>query len=359
MVATDSEVRFRPANRVGRSAHRAPAAKPASSASSQPHGAGSGTVRPTITEASPPTSTCPSPPMLKTPLWKATAAPRPVMISGSIYASTFRKLLVLPKEPVSMFQYTTRGSVGKPYGQTEQHQRQNQRKQRQSNPCFFHSVPPCADDMSLPIRCGAEGQAGLQPRQRVKKSLAEFAARRRQKIKIIFSRDMCVRENTSQAASVEFVRHGRAKLCAQQTASLLSKNPEGFSTVSRGRRPGRPSAPCCALGDLCRLPHLCFFNGAGDYDGAVLDGSHRCIVLLHHISGDLIGRAVKIQVQAVLCQTLFNGTGGELTVHDILNRFLSASGEVPDGAGNVGLGSVRIQVAVKEDGQEVLLLAGI
>ena len=110
MVATDSEVRFRPANRVGRSAHRAPAAKPASSASSQPHGAGSGTVRPTITEARPPTSTCPSPPMLKTPLWKATAAPRPVMISGSIYASTFRKLLVLPKEPVSMLQYTTRGS---------------------------------------------------------------------------------------------------------------------------------------------------------------------------------------------------------------------------------------------------------
>ena len=53
---------------------------------------------------------------------------------------------------------------GKPYGQPEQHQRQNQRKQRQSNPCFFHSVPPCADDMSLPIRCGAEGQAGLQPR---------------------------------------------------------------------------------------------------------------------------------------------------------------------------------------------------
>ena len=36
------------------------------------------------------------------------------------------------------------------------------------------------------------------------KSLAEFAARRRQRNKIIFSRDMCVGENTSQAASVEF-----------------------------------------------------------------------------------------------------------------------------------------------------------
>ena len=41
------------------------------------------------------------------------------------------------------------------------------------------------------------------------KSLAEFAARRRQRNEIIFSRDMCVRENTSQAASVEFVRHRR------------------------------------------------------------------------------------------------------------------------------------------------------
>ena len=40
--------------------------------------------------------------------------------------------------------------------------------------------------------------------QRIKKSLAEFAARRRQRNKIIFSRDMCVRENTAQAASVEF-----------------------------------------------------------------------------------------------------------------------------------------------------------
>ena len=38
----------------------------------------------------------------------------------------------------------------------------------------------------------------------VSKSLAEFAARRRQSIEIIFSRDMRVRENTSQAASVEF-----------------------------------------------------------------------------------------------------------------------------------------------------------
>ena len=59
------------------------------------------------------------------------------------------------------------------------------------------------------------------------KSLAEFAARRRQRNKIIFSRDMRVRENTTQAASVEFLRMAQ-KLCAQQTASLLSEKPGGF-----------------------------------------------------------------------------------------------------------------------------------
>ena len=60
-----------------------------------------------------------------------------------------------------------------------------------------------------------------------KKSLAEFAARRRQKIEIIFSLDMCVRENTSQAASVEFLRTAH-KLCAQQAVSLLSEKTGGF-----------------------------------------------------------------------------------------------------------------------------------
>ena len=48
-----------------------------------------------------------------------------------------------------------------------------------------------------------KGTAGAVPSV-CQKSLAEFAARRRQRNKIIFSRDMCVRENTSQAASVEF-----------------------------------------------------------------------------------------------------------------------------------------------------------
>ena len=47
------------------------------------------------------------------------------------------------------------------------------------------------------------------------------------KSEIIFSRDMCVRENTAQAASVEF-RRFTSKLCAQQTVSLLSDKTGGF-----------------------------------------------------------------------------------------------------------------------------------
>ena len=61
----------------------------------------------------------------------------------------------------------------------------------------------------------------------VSKSLAEFAARRRQRIGIIFHRDMRVGKNTSQAASVEFCRKA-TKLCAQQTAIPLAEKSKIF-----------------------------------------------------------------------------------------------------------------------------------
>ena len=74
----------------------------------------------------------------------------------------------------------------------------------------------------------------------VSKSLAEFAARRRQRSPIISSRDLCVRENTAQAASVKF-RRFTPELCAQQTAILLSEKPKFFPTALRGRPlMGRP-----------------------------------------------------------------------------------------------------------------------
>ena len=48
-----------------------------------------------------------------------------------------------------------------------------------------------------------------------------------QKIQIIFHRDMCVGKNTSQTASVEFLRPAQ-KLCARQAASLLAENSAGI-----------------------------------------------------------------------------------------------------------------------------------
>ena len=87
----------------------------------------------------------------------------------------------------------------------------------------------------------------------VSKSLAEFAARRRQRSPIIFSRDMCVRENTAQAASVEFVRLRRTNYARSRLQFFCRKNPEGFSTVSgirAGTLPGCLFA--CTPGD--RMP---------------------------------------------------------------------------------------------------------
>ena len=43
----------------------------------------------------------------------------------------------------------------------------------------------------------------------------------------IFGRDLCLDENTLQAASVEFVPLWGDKLCAQQTAKTCRKAPKG------------------------------------------------------------------------------------------------------------------------------------
>jgi len=48
-----------------------------------------------------------------------------------------------------------------------------------------------------------------------------------QKIQIIFHRAMCVRENTTPAAGVEFCRCA-AKLRTHQTASLLAEKSQIF-----------------------------------------------------------------------------------------------------------------------------------
>ena len=54
------------------------------------------------------------------------------------------------------------------------------------------------------------------------------------KMKIIFCRGVYLAENTSQAASVEFVPGGD-KLCAQQTAKIV-QNPRFWDRERRPRR---------------------------------------------------------------------------------------------------------------------------
>ncbi|MBS6457507.1 MAG: hypothetical protein KH544_05900 [Firmicutes bacterium] len=77
---------------------------------------------------------------------------------------------------------------GKPDGQVEQ-------------------FPPTVYDGTGDVAAGAADRPGSPYKDRVESGrVAEFAARRRQRNKIIFSRDMCVRENTARAASVEFLR---------------------------------------------------------------------------------------------------------------------------------------------------------
>ena len=78
----------------------------------------------------------------------------------------------------------------------------------------------------------------------VSKSLAEFAARRRQRNKIIFSRDMCVRENTSQAASVEFVRLRRTNYARSRLQSFVGKTRRVFRQSQASGQEHCPDAFC-------------------------------------------------------------------------------------------------------------------
>ena len=142
-----------------------------------------------------------------------------------------------------------------------------------------------------PRHCEAGAHTGLAIRtilcrgghpSACQKSLAEFAARRRQRNKIIFSRDMRVRENTSQAASVEFVRLRRTNYARSRLQSFCRKNPEGFSTVSGADAPVRPPVnhrtPCSAPSlnkktrTANRSPH---FPNSNSYHSAAISRTAR------------------------------------------------------------------------------------
>ena len=76
--------------------------------------------------------------------------------------------------------------------------------------------------------CPSTKLGPLLPFPSVSKSLAEFAARRRQKIQIIFHRDMRVGKNTSQTASVEFCRL-RQNYARSRLQSFWQKNRRFFA----------------------------------------------------------------------------------------------------------------------------------
>ena len=61
-----------------------------------------------------------------------------------------------------------------------------------------------------------------------KKCLAEFAAVAANKVKSIFDRGVYLGENTYQAASVEFVRHGRTNYARSRLQKTCRKAPWGI-----------------------------------------------------------------------------------------------------------------------------------
>ena len=64
-----------------------------------------------------------------------------------------------------------------------------------------------------------------------KNCLAEFAAAAANKVKSIFDRGVYLGENTYQAASVEFVRHGRTNYARSRLQKPVEKPRGGFSTA--------------------------------------------------------------------------------------------------------------------------------
>ena len=67
---------------------------------------------------------------------------------------------------------------------------------------------------------------GIQRVEKASQSLQSWAAN---KIKIIFCRGVYLTENTSQAASVEFVRQGRINSARGRLQKNCRKSPQGFS----------------------------------------------------------------------------------------------------------------------------------
>ena len=107
----------------------------------------------------------------------------------------------------------------------------------------FTPVPPLRYPQAPPLLClftlqhgffDSLSAAGMCPRRFILSKMASqsFASADAKSILSVFCRDMCVAENTYQAASVEFVRRWRANYARSRLRSLCRKNPSVFPTVS-------------------------------------------------------------------------------------------------------------------------------
>ena len=67
--------------------------------------------------------------------------------------------------------------------------------------------------------------------QLVKKTRSVRGAHAAKKVKSVFSGDMCVGENTSRSANVQFVRQRRTNCALRQTAAACRKRRQPFSTA--------------------------------------------------------------------------------------------------------------------------------
>jgi len=80
--------------------------------------------------------------------------------------------------------------------------------------------------MSIDIGMEIGGAYSPADMQDCQKSLAEFAADAENSVQIVFGRGLYVDKNTSQAASVEFVRQRRTNY-ARSRLQKLAESPEG------------------------------------------------------------------------------------------------------------------------------------
>ena len=92
------------------------------------------------------------------------------------------------------------------------------------------------------------GQRNLPCIQTVEKASLSFLRKQKRKSQNIFCQGVYLTENTSQAASVEFVRHRRTNYARSRLQKIWRKAPKGiFDMLHAGQR----NLPCIAYLYAC------------------------------------------------------------------------------------------------------------